>query len=136
MGDERREDYELERRRALGLPPLVARKDPPTSALAAAQVARPGKLAESELAIASELVNWPDGLTACELATKLAGRFCRGAARDYGWWRLECSRRLGRMADRHSLGAGPWLHWTLIRGKPRACRVVATQQTVWLPRRC
>lgn len=138
MGDERELDYMAERRRARGLPPLAAKRDPETSRLAAAQVTEvPRKLAEAEACIATELCNWPDGLTACELAQKLAGRRCRGAYRDYGWWRLECSRRLGRMADRVRLAEHPaWTGWTLLRGKPRTCRVAGTAQTVWIPCRC
>lgn len=134
MGDEREQDYFEERRRARGLPPLAAKKDPPTSARAAVEVQKGGKISESERAIAAEIVNWPDGLTACELAQKMAGRRCRGGVRDYGWWRLECSRRLGRMADRHSLADGRFARWTLIRGKARVCSVACTHQTSWLPR--
>lgn len=135
MGDERDQDFMLERRRSRGLPPLAAKRDPETSKRAAASVVEvPRKLAEAELAIALELVNWPDGLTACELATKLNGRRCRGALRDYGWWRLECSRRLGRMADRVRLAEHPtWTGWTLLRGKARVCRIAGTYQTVWIP---
>lgn len=138
MGDEREQDFMLARRRARGLPPLAAKGDPETSRMAAASVVEvPRKLAEAETVIALEIVNWPDGLTACELAQKLAGRRCRGACRDYGWWRLECSRRLGRMADRARLAEHPtWSGWTLLRGKPRACSVAGTAQTVWRPCRC
>lgn len=137
MGDEREIDFALERRRARGLPPIAGRSDPPTSARAAAQVSRPGKISESEQLIAREIVNWPEGLTACELARKMDGRFCRGKVRDFGWWRLECSRRLGRMAERPALGErGDWLNWSLLRGKkPRICREAGTWQTVWIPAR-
>lgn len=134
MGDEREDEYRLEQRRTRGLPPLQARRDPPTSTKAAADVARGGKISESERAIAARLVQHAEGLTACELAQIMAGTYCRGAVRDYGWWRLECSRRLGRMADRSSLADGQFRRWTLIRGKARLCRVAGTHQTVWLPR--
>lgn len=114
-------------------PSLSHRNDPATSARAGARLLESGKISESQERIREVLITYPDGLTACELAYKLAGKRCRGSDRDYRWWRYEISRRMGPLAARSTLGEGPWVHWRCDRGKARLCRVERSMQTVWLP---
>lgn len=113
-------------------PSLSRRNDPATSARAAAGLLASGKISESQALIRGVLLQYPDGLTACELAYKLQGVRCRGLSRDYRWWRYEVSRRMKPLSVMATLGEGPFSAWRLERRPARVCWIEKSHQTVWI----
>jgi hypothetical protein len=122
VGDE----IEALRRKYAGTPPpvrapgpMVGRRDPGTSAIAAQKVR--GKLAESEGLIMAVLNHAGSPVTACQIADRLRFKVCRGEVRDYGWWRLEVSRRMRGLQRMGQVMEGPSMR----------CPVAGSIQATW-----
>jgi hypothetical protein len=98
---------------------IVGRRDPGTSAIAASKVRN--KLAESEGMILGVLAQQAQPITSCQIAERLTFKICRGEPRDYGWWRLEVSRRMRGLVRTGKV----------LEGLSKRCPVAETIQTTW-----